>query len=399
MSAKSPPGMVTLIAMTGLSVVSMNLFLPVLPKMAEAFGADYALMSFSISGFLLATAVVMLAVGPLSDRYGRRPVAIGVVGVFVIAAAAAARAETVEWFLFFRLCQATILGVWVVALSAIRDASPPGQAAGRIGYVSAAMAIAPMMGPMVGGALEAAFDWRATLDALWIGGVIVFALVWFDFGETKADDMEGGSSLMQDAKALLASPIFWACALCQGFSSGFFHVFSTGAPFVGAASFALTPAEIGMWMASTPFGFFVGSLITGRVAAQMTSHGLMVLGRMIAVVGIGVGLVLVLLGYATPLVIFGTAVFAGVGNGFTMPGANTAAMEAGGRAAGSAAGVMGALSVILGAFAAQGTGLALTAETGAVTLMAICFFCVTAGLAAALVARRLLSAPAQLVSN
>ena len=75
MNARTPPGLVTLIAMTGVSVVSMNLFLPVLPKMAEALGADYAIMSVAVSGYLLATAVVMLAAGPLSDRFGRRPMA------------------------------------------------------------------------------------------------------------------------------------------------------------------------------------------------------------------------------------------------------------------------------------------------------------------------------------
>ena len=391
MNAQTPPGMITLIAMTGVSVVSMNLFLPVLPKMAAAFGADYALMSVAVSGYLLATAVVMLAAGPLADRYGRRPVALGTVGVFTIAAFAAARAETVEWFLAFRLMQSPILGVWVVALSAIKDVSAPGEAAGRIGYVSAAMAVAPMLGPMVGGALEAAFDWRATLDALWVGGVIVFALVWFDFGETSKSAAEGGADLWRDGKALLSSGAFWACALCQAFTSGFFHVFSTGAPYVSASSFRMTPAEIGIWMAATPVGFMLGSLLTGRIAKRFSSAGLMILGRSIACVGIGAGCVLAFTGLAIAPVIFGAAVFGGLGNGFTMPGANQAATETGGRAAGSAAGVMGAMSVGMGAIAAQGTGSALSPARGPETLMAICLLCVVAGLCAALAARRLLA--------
>ncbi|MEL7465828.1 MAG: MFS transporter [Pseudomonadota bacterium] len=391
MTARTPPSLITLIAMTGLSVVSMNLFLPVLPKMAEAFGADYALMSLAVSGFLAATVVVMLATGPLADRFGRRPVAIGTVGIFVVAAALAARAETIEWFLFCRFCQATILGVWVVALSSIRDTAPPGEAAGLIGYVSAAMAIAPMMGPMVGGALEAAFGWRATLDALWIGGLIVFALVWFDFGETKTDDAGGGADLIADAKAMLASAAFWACALCQGFSSGFFYVFTTGAPFVSAVTFGISPAEIGLWMASTPFGFFIGSLITGRIAKRMTAPDLMIAGRAIACLGIAIGLALVISGAVSAPVIFGAALFAGMGNGLTMPGANTAAMEAAGRAAGSAAGVMGALSVGIGAVAAQVTGAVVGPEQGPLTVMALCMVCVGAGLLAGLCAKVLLA--------
>lgn len=391
MTARTPPGMFTLIAMTGVSVVSMNLFMPVLPKMAVAFGADYAVMSIAVSGYLLATAAVMLAAGPLSDRYGRRPVALAAVGMFTLAALAAARAETVEWFLAFRLMQAPILGVWVVALSAIRDISAPGEAAGRIGYVSAAMAVAPMLGPMVGGALEAAFDWRATLDALWISGLAVFALVWFDFGETASPEDGGGAALWRDARMLLSSAAFWACALCQAFASSFFHVFSTGAPFVSAASFGMSPAEIGVWMASTPLGFLIGSLITGRIAKRFSSAGLMVLGRVIACAGVAAGCALVFAGYAIAPVVFGAAVFGGMGNGLTMPGANQAAMETGGRAAGSAAGVIGAMAVGFGAVAAQGTGAALDAENGPEALMLICLFCVAAGLVAAMTARRLLA--------
>lgn len=392
MNATSPPGLATLIAMTGLSVVSMTLFLPVLPKMAAAFGADYALMSVAISGYLLATAVMMLAAGPLADRFGRRPVALWVVGIFLVCAFAAARAETIAWFLVFRMGQSTILAVWVVALASIRDTSAPGEAAGRIGLVSAAMAVAPMLGPMVGGALEAAFGWRATLDALWIGGALVFALVWFDFGETSAPATTE-RSLIADGRALIASPGFWACALCQSFASGFFHVFSTGAPFVGAASFAMTPAEVGVWMAASPAGFLAGSLATSRIASRVSSAGLMILGRLIASVGVCGGLALVLLGFDVAPVVFGAAVFGGMGNGFTMPGANQGAMEAGGRAAGSAAGIIGALSVVVGAVMAQVTAMALTAETGAGALMALCAFCAVIGLVFALAARRFLAPP------
>ena len=67
MTARTKPSLITLIAMTGLSVVSMNLFLPVLPKMAEAFGADYGLMSLAVSGFLAATVVVIGIIGFILD--------------------------------------------------------------------------------------------------------------------------------------------------------------------------------------------------------------------------------------------------------------------------------------------------------------------------------------------
>ena len=111
MNARTPPGSLTLIVMTGLSVVSLSLFLPALPKMATAFGVDYAVVSIAVSGYLAATAVVMLAAGPLTDRYGRRPIALVSVGVFTLAALGAAYAPTVELFLLYRLFQATLPAV------------------------------------------------------------------------------------------------------------------------------------------------------------------------------------------------------------------------------------------------------------------------------------------------
>lgn len=395
-SRRTPPGLPTLIALTAISVVSMNLFTPVLPAMAEAFGAEYGVMSLAVSGYLSLTVFVMLAAGPLSDRFGRRPVALGALGVFTFAAAMAAMAESVEWFLAWRFLQATVLAGWVVALAVIRDVAPPGQQASRIAIVTAAMAVAPMLAPMTGGALEAAFGWRATLHALWIGGAVVFALIWVDLGETVGARPASGRSLRADGAALLASPVFWSHALVLGFSSAFFHVFTTGAPFVSAAAFGMAPSEIGMWMAATPSGFLVGSLVVGRTGGRISATNFMTIGRLIAALALGAALAAALAGEVTPAIVFGTAVCAGFGNGFTIPGANAGVMAAVESAAGSAAGVAGALSVALGAAAAQLTGAVLSAGTtaeGPASLAAISFGCAAAGLASALWARSVARIP------
>lgn len=387
---RAAPGLATLIAITALSVVAMNLFTPVLPKMAAAFGADYAVMSLAVSGYLALTAVVLLIAGPLADRFGRRPVALASLGVFTATAFGAAQAESVEVFLAWRFLQAPVAAGWVVTLSVIRDTAPPGRAAGRIALVAGAMAIAPMLAPMTGGALEAAFGWRAALHALWIAGALVFALVWLDLAETKPTGAaRGARALAADYLELLRTPAFWAFAACLAFCTAFFHVFVTGAPFVSAATFGMTPAETGVWMAATPVGFVTGSFLTSRLAARRDPLALMIAGRVVAAAGLGAAALACLGGLAAPAVVFGAAVFGGFGNGLTIPGANAGAMEAAPRAAGSAAGLAGALSVVVGALAAQATGAALDAASGPFTLMAISFACAAAGLTAALTAARM----------
>lgn len=389
-ASRPAPKLFTLIAIVAVSVVTMNLFTPVLPKMAEAFGAPYSVMSLAVSGYLALTAVVLLIAGPLSDRFGRRPVGLVSLGVFTLAAFAAAQAESVEAFLAFRFLQASVAAGWVVCLSVIRDTAPPGGAAARIALVAGAMAVAPMFAPMVGGALEAAFGWRATLHALWVAGALVFALVWFDLAETRPDEpVRRIRALAADYLTLLASPLFWAFAVCLSFSAAFFHVFVTGAPYVSATALGMEPEEIGVWMGATPVGFVIGSFLTSRIASRYEGTTLMIAGRVVAFAALGAAVLAIMSGHVSAPLIFGAAVMGGFGNGLTIPGANAGAMEAVPQAAGSAAGLAGALSVIVGGLAAQAAGAALTPDAGPLVLMIVACGCAAAGLIAALTARRI----------
>ena len=161
-SATSPPRIVTLILLTGLSVLSLNMFLPSLSNMAAEFQVDYSLISLSIAGYLAITAVLQVIMGPLSDRYGRRPVLLVGLVIFTLASLVCALTTSIWVFLAFRVLQGAVISGWALSLAVIRDMAPPKEAASLIGYVSMAMAVAPMLGPMLGGALDEVFGWRAS---------------------------------------------------------------------------------------------------------------------------------------------------------------------------------------------------------------------------------------------
>ena len=110
MPERSPPRLLTLILLTGLSVLSLNMFLPSLSNIAEAFDADYALVSVSISGYLIVAAILQLIMGPLSDLIGRRPVVLIGLALFVIASIGCLLAQNVWVFLGFRLLQGAVVG-------------------------------------------------------------------------------------------------------------------------------------------------------------------------------------------------------------------------------------------------------------------------------------------------
>ena len=187
---RPPPRLLTLIGLTGLSTLSLNLFLPSLAHMAQDFETSYALVSLAVAGYLGMTAVLQLILGPLSDRFGRRPVALAALLIFVLASLGCLFATDIEVFLAFRMLQGVMIAGWAVALAAIRDTALAQEAASRIGYLSMAMALAPMLGPVLGGVLDAAFGWRASFLTFAALGIVLLGLCWLDFGETHHNRFE-----------------------------------------------------------------------------------------------------------------------------------------------------------------------------------------------------------------
>ena len=151
----------TLIVGTALSVLSLNMFLPSLPGIAKEFQVDYGLANLSVAGYLAISAALQIVMGPMSDLYGRRKVMLLCCAMFVLASVSCALASNIWMFLCFRLLQGAIISGQVISRAVIRDMYPPSEAASKLGYMGMIMALAPMTGPMIGGALDMAFGWRA----------------------------------------------------------------------------------------------------------------------------------------------------------------------------------------------------------------------------------------------
>lgn len=385
--ANTPPHLITLILATGLSVLSLNMFLPSLARIAGDLQADYGLVNLSIAGYLAVSAVLQIIMGPLSDRFGRRPVLLIGMAVFALASVGCALAENIWVFLGFRMLQGAVIAGQVLSRAVIRDLYPPNAAASKLGYVSMAMALAPMLGPMLGGALDMLFGWRSAFVLYTVLGAVMFALLWVDLGETNRSKSASFAQQMRDYPQLFRSRRFWGYSLCAAFSVGGFFSFITGAPLVAAAWFDLSPAMLGLGIGIITGGFMVGNFVTGRIAPHTRLITMVIAGRISASLGPLAGLLLFVSGQGNLWVFFGAAILVGFGNGLTLANANAGVMSVRPQLAGSASGLSGAMTVALGAVLTSATGALVSAQNAPFVVLGMMLGTGVLGLASAFYVR------------
>ena len=376
----TPPHIVTLILIAGISALNMSIFLPSLMAMTDYFQTDYATMQFSLSGYLAMTAVLQIFIGPVSDKIGRRPVVIGSMMIFVLASIGTYFATSITVFLVFRMLQAAVATGLVLSRAVVRDMVPQNQAASMIGYVTMGMALVPMVGPMIGGALDELFGWHATFLFLTICGVGVLAISYFDQGETLTD---GGMSFHDQLRSypeLFASPRFWGYALCAAFASGAFFALLGGASFIAGTVFGLSPLWSGIALGAPAIGYAMGNFLSGRYSVRFGINKMAIVGTAIIIAGLGTSLALGLVGIQHPLIFFGFCSFLGLGNGIALPNVTAGLLSVRPHLAGTASGLGSALMVGGGAALAQYASTLLNAETGVLPLQWLMFSTAVASL-------------------
>jgi DHA1 family bicyclomycin/chloramphenicol resistance-like MFS transporter len=363
----TPPHIATLILIAGLSALTLNMFLPSLPRMTEHFGTEYRLMQLSVALYLAVNAVMQIFVGPLSDRFGRRPVLLWGVGLFILATVGCIFAPTVEVFLAFRMAQAVVVVGLVLSRAVVRDLYGQDEAASMIGYVTMGMALVPMVGPAIGGLLDQLFGWQASFWLLALLGVATLWLVVRDMGETATSRPATLRAQFAQYPELFASRRFWGYCFASAFSSGAFFVYLGGAPYVGSVVFGLTPAVLGLYFGAPALGYVLGNFISGRYSVRYGINAMIFAGALVTCIGLVLALGLFYAGIKTAAVFFGAMTFVGFGNGMVLPNATAGMLSVRPHLAGSASGLGGAIMLGAGAALSAGTGTVLTPENGAFT--------------------------------
>ncbi|MDK4713482.1 MFS transporter [Rhizobium sp. CNPSo 4039] len=355
--AAAQPRLITLILLSALAVLPVNMILPSLPKIAATFQADFALVNLSVAGFSIVTASLEAIGGAISDRFGRRPVVLTALSIFIVASIGCVLAPNIGIFLLCRMMQACIGPCYSVALVIIKETSDERQAASKFGYLAMGWALAPMVGPLFGGSLDELFGWRASFIVLAIFGIAAFLLSLRELKGSKAPASAARGNYLASYALLLHSARFWAYTLCMVCSMGVLYIFLGGAPLTIGDALGGSSAKLGFYMGLVPAGFILGSYLAGRHGARIPLGTILIIARLLTCVGLSIGLALSLSGMVEVLALFGPCIFIGIGNGLTMPAANSGAMSVRSDIVGTAAGLAAAMRIAGGALIGSIGGL------------------------------------------
>lgn len=352
-----------LIAVSAVSPLGINLYLPSMPRMSASLGVDYAAIQLTLSMYLAAVAFGQLFVGPISDHYGRRPVLVVGLAMFVVGSVICMLAPSIGVLHLGRVIQA-IGGCAGIALSRaiVRDLYDRAQAASMIGYVTMGMAVAPMVAPTIGGLLEAAHGWRASFAFLAVFGFITLVVIYRMLQETNPWRRNTGAPaqpLLAGYAALFRIPAFWGFALTAGFTSSAFFSFAAGASYVVINLMGRTPVEYGMYFGLVSLGYLIGNFFSGRFAQKMGPQRLIYLGSMLSIAAVIVMSSLYSFNDMSPAVLFVPMMFVGLGNGMILPSCFAGAVSVKPEVAGAASGLAGSIQIGFGAIAAPVVGALL----------------------------------------
>ena len=360
-----------LMAMTAIGPATLNILVPALPGLVTRLASDTGTVQLMLSLYLLSLATAQLLLGPLSDRFGRRPVVLAGLALSVVASLAAIAASSIGALIGARVVQAigASTGI-VIGRAIIRDLYERDRAAAMIGLVTTAMVIAPMIAPMIGGILDTAFGWEAIF--LFIAAFSGVVLLWavFVLSETRpASVAHTPGMLIQEWRALLGNAKFHGYVLCGALGSASFFTFLGGGPYVVVTLMGRSSAEFGVWFALTSLGYMSGNFTASRLSQRFGVDAMIVIGIVFQLIGAGLTALLVAtMPEAGPAIIFLPQLVISFGNGLLLPNAIAGAISVRPQAAGAAAGMTGFAQMAIGAASTQIVSIALAGSSSAMPM-------------------------------
>ena len=346
------PAIALLVAVTAVNPMALNIYVPSMPSVQQAFGAPASLVQLTLSLGFIGTAMIQLIIGPLSDQLGRRPVLLSGLIMSVLASIFCTFSPDLNSLIVGRVIQtAGATSGLVLGRAIVRDIHEPSEAASMLGYVTMGMAMAPMIAPTLGGALDDLWSWRAGFAFSSVFSAIVLISAWYALPETAPNigRKPSVSAMLSDYLQLMRIRTFWLFTVISALVTGTFFALLGGAPYVSHEIFHISPTQYGLYFMFIAVGYALGNFLSGRYASRKGIYRMLRAGAWVVLSACLTTIAFSLAGIETPLTLFGPAFFVGVGNGLTLPSGVAGIVSGLPRLAGSASGLSGSFLTLIAA--------------------------------------------------
>lgn len=384
---KATPGVgfaAALAAVTLIGPLAIHLYLPVVPAIKTAFGVSDAVAEFSFSVTLATMGIATLFYGSLSDRFGRRPVLLSGLALFLAGSVLAALAGSMTVLIAGRLVQAVGAGCSITLTRVMaRDIYGSDRLVQAIAYLTMAYTLGPMISPPLGGVLVDWIGWRSVFWFAVVAGAAITAVAAIVLTETRRGAIPRRASIVADYRTLFGNLRFTAFVLQSGFCSGTFFAMVAASPFLMEDVLGRSATEYGLYFFVYPAGYCLGNLVSSRVTGRVSIERMVLVGSVINLATVLVQAVYVFAGDLTPLLIFVPGFFVTFAQGLALPNAQAGAIQAKPELAGTASGIGVFCQTFLSAVFAQLYGWA--ANGTAVPMVALAMLAATLSLAAGIV--------------
>ena len=359
-AAHSPWLIANVLAQIAFGLLAMTLCLPSMQEWGAIFDTPQADVQLTFSGYVVAYGALQLVYGPLSDRYGRKPILMLGLVVAGLASVMAALATDITTLIAARVLQgAGCAASMVVSRSMVQDLFTGPQRTRVMAYIGMALGLCPPLATLIGGQMHVRFGWQTNFVLLAVLAVLLWVAAWLGLPRGAQTAPASGHWLRAMLRAyarLLREPRFLLYVAILAATTATFYAFLAGAPIV-LKGYGIGPDGIGWFIMAVPVSYILGNFMTSRLIAQAGESRVMAWGQVLTLGGLVVMLALGLGGVQTALAVALPLLLLGLGHGLLNPPTLAGTVGVLPALAGSAAAVAGLMQQLTGASAGYLVGL------------------------------------------
>ena len=342
-----------------LALLPNFMFIPSITVLANYFNTSFSIMQLSVSIFMVVSAFLQMLLGPLSDKYGRRPVLLICLLILIFASLGCIFSTSKEMFFFFRILQASAVSGLVIGRALVVDIFPQKDSIKIFSQIAIILGVSSIIGPGVGGFLIQISGWQAIFYFIITIAFLSLGYNYTSLEETNPHLITNVKKQIANYKMLIVEKRFWIYSMIGGFSSSTFFTILISAPFIGEIIYDMKPFQSSLLLIIITSGFILGSFICPNLLIYLSEKKILILSIISSLLGATFSFALYSFYPENILSIFGPFFFIGLSNGFISPIALSKVLSIRDDSRGAASGLNGAFIIGFGAFYSAVSGFLL----------------------------------------